>query len=441
MLTARPCYHSQPLSLPAPAGESLQPANLTAAKGCLEDANAGKNRCGPASGNFEGATCTGSSGLGPCCSGAGWCGDGADFCGTAMQAGFSHSKGVCKENRESREELSRHKHKGCREDANAGNNKCGEKVGQTCSGSHGLGPCCSAAGWCGDGPDFCEAAGMQVEFSHGHQLCAEYRDLIQRENVDTQQASCLTLDEVAQVWMDAVMPINGGDAASMCVPAMAMAGGCAFKAAGCNDGTPKFHPTIECGTGKGIWQINYAYEPDAKKQAAAVYNIYTSNNPDYGCLSTWCAETDCSEPLQGIGQDDKTIERHRFCKGVWTAGAQNYVSRIEEMGGIEGITAACSKAAGGRGVVANGRRGSSHAGEEEINTYLKQQLGTIFQESIAIGMSSKLVEAMATKGYDTLKAASEALGKDVDKVREICEIARVDLEPDLLKEWLDAASK
>ena len=46
-----------------------------------------------------------------------------------------------------------------------------------------------------------------------------------------------------------------------------MAGGCSFKAPGCNDGTPKFHPTVECGTGKGIWQINYAYEPDAKAQA------------------------------------------------------------------------------------------------------------------------------------------------------------------------------
>ena len=56
-------------------------------------------------------------------------------------------------------------------------------------------------------------------------------------------------------------------------------------------------------------------------------------------------------------------------------------------------------------------------------------------------MSSKLVEAMALKGYDTLKKASDGLGKDSDKAREICEIARVDLEADLLKEWLDAASK
>ena len=59
-----------PLGLPAPAGSSLVPgANLTlSAKGCLEDANAGKNKCGPPDGkNFKGATCTGSSGLGPCC--------------------------------------------------------------------------------------------------------------------------------------------------------------------------------------------------------------------------------------------------------------------------------------------------------------------------------------------------------------------------------------
>ena len=223
--------------------------------------------------------------------------------------------------------------------------------------------------------------------------------------------------------------------------ALAMAGGCAFKAAGCNDpNNPKFHATIECGTGKGIWQLRDDL-PDVKDQAQAVYNVYTSNNPDYGCLSTWCAQTDCSEPIAGIGQDKKTIERHRFCKGVWTAGSESYVARIEEMGGLEGITAACKKAANGRAIVGNGHKGSSHAGEEEINTYLKQQLGTIFQEAIAIEMSSKLVEAMALKGYDTLKKASDGLGKDSDKAREICEIARVDLEADLLKEWLDAASK
>ena len=437
-----------PLGLPAPAGSSLVPANLTlSAKGCLEDANAGKNRCGAADGkNFEGATCTGSSGLGPCCSGAGWCGEGDDFCGASMQAAFSHSKDLCKPHLENAAQLAKHRNNlpTCTQDANAGNNKCGpgrgKQPGQSCSGSHGLGPCCSASGWCGDGDEFCGTS-LQIDYSHGNNLCPEFRDLIQKNEVAAQQATCLSLEEVAQVWMDAVMPIHSGDAASMCVPAMAMAGGCAFKAAGCNDpNDPKFHATIECGTGKGIWQIRDEL-PDVKEQAQAVYNIYTSSNPDYGCLSDWCSQTDCSEPLAGIGQDKKTIERHRFCKGIWTAGSESYVSRIEEMGGIEGITAACKKAAGDRGIVGNGHKGSSHAGEEEINSYLKQQLGTIFQEAIAIEMSSKLVEAMALKGFDTLKKASDGLGKDSDKVREICEIARVDLEADLLKEWLDAASK
>lgn len=37
------------------------------------------------------------------------------------------------------------------------------------------------------------------------------------------------------------------------------------------------------------------------------------------------------------------------------------------------------------------------------------------------------------------QAAKSALGKNVDKVREICEIGRVDLEPELLKEWIAAA--
>ena len=456
----------QRLGLPAPEGAALKPLNISGAEivdtmnsgefqddgmhakapvvheedlgNCLEDANAGKNKCG----KEAGATCTGSHGLGECCSFQGWCGSGPDFCGAGYQVDYSHGKNVCKEKKLTTAELNKNYNGPCLTDANSGKNMCGAKAGAACSGSHGLGPCCSASGWCGDGPDFC-GAGMQQDYSHGAHLCPEFRDLVQRERVASQQATCLTLEEVAQVWMDAVMPIDRGDAAAMCVPALAMAGGCSFKAPGCNDGTPKFHPTVECGTGKGIWQINYAYEPDAKAQAQAVYNIYTSNNPDYGCLSDWCAKTDCNEPLDGIGQDDKVIQRHRFCKGIWQQASQQYVARIEEMGGVDALTAACSKAGQKHGgvVVGNGKKGSGNAGEEEINNYLKEQLSTIFQESIAIGMSSKVVEAMAQKGISSLAQAKTALGKSADKVREVLEVARLenDLEPELLKEWIAAA--
>ena len=50
-----------------PAGEALLPLNQTE-MGCLQDANSGKNKCG----KETGATCTGSHGLGECCSGQGW---------------------------------------------------------------------------------------------------------------------------------------------------------------------------------------------------------------------------------------------------------------------------------------------------------------------------------------------------------------------------------
>ena len=190
-----------PLGLPAPAGSSLVPgANLTlSAKGCLEDANAGKNKCGPPDGkNFKGATCTGSSGLGPCCSAAGWCGTGDDFCGASMQAAYSHSKDLCKPHLETAEQLAKHRNNlpQCTQDANAGNNKCGpgrgKQPGQSCSGSHGLGPCCSASGWCGDGDEFCGTS-MQIDYSHGNNLCPEFRDLIQKNEVAARQATWLPL--------------------------------------------------------------------------------------------------------------------------------------------------------------------------------------------------------------------------------------------------------
>ena len=90
-------------------------------------------------------------------------------------------------------------------------------------------------------------------------------------------------------------------------------------------------------------------------------------------------------------------------------------------GGVDALTAACSKAGQKHGgvVVGNGKKGSGNAGEEEINNYLKEQLSTIFQESIAIGMSSKVVEAMAQKGISSLAQAKTALGKSADKVREV----------------------
>ena len=48
----------------------------------------------------------------------------------------------------------------CYEDANLGENQCGGEVMATCTGSNGLGPCCSVSGWCGSDVNFCGENGL-----------------------------------------------------------------------------------------------------------------------------------------------------------------------------------------------------------------------------------------------------------------------------------------
>jgi hypothetical protein len=285
----------------------------------------------------------------------------------------------------------------------------------------------------------------------------------------------LTMQDVAKVWVDAISPLSGEDAAAMCVPAVAIAAGSSYDVKGC---AQKFHPTVQSGEVKGLWQvssacrppparaldvdpccarvdtrvgaplrdqINEGYDPDPKKQAEAVYSIYTGNNPDYGCISAWCQQTDCSEGHFGIGQDEKIMENHRFCKGVWTADSQHYVVRVGELGGIEAIRAACSSAssAAGAGVVGNGKRVASSPEEAQLGEFLRQQIGSIYTQDATENMVSKLTEAMVSKGISSVRDAAQVIGKGpVSKAAEICGLARVELDGQLLKEWLsDDAAK
>jgi nucleoside diphosphate kinase len=225
------------------------------------------------------------------------------------------------------------------------------------------------------------------------------------------------------------------------VPAVAIAAGSSYDtpaSTGQRCGKT-FNPTAESEAGtKGLWQITHGYDPDPEKQAVAVYKIYTSNNPDYGCLSSWCKYADCGEAHSAIGQDDKVAEHHRFCRGVWTADPFWYAERVDEIGGMGAITAACSAAAQakGVGVVANGGRASSSDEEEQMTNFLKKQIGTIFMGETAETMASKLIEAMVLKGVKSLKEASKVIGHgDISKVQEICDMARVQLDPALLQEW------
>ena len=60
----------------------------------------------------------------------------------------------------------------CYEDASTKGNQCGEDHKATCTTSGGAGECCSAGGWCGSDATFC-GPDMQVEFSHGENLCED----------------------------------------------------------------------------------------------------------------------------------------------------------------------------------------------------------------------------------------------------------------------------
>ena len=75
-----------------------------------------------------------------------------------------------------------------------------------------------------------------------------------------------------------------------------------------------------------------------------MYDVYTSNHTDYGCLSKWCKSTDCGVAKPGIGQDDSpTFQRHRFCQSTWAASKTQF--GLAALGGQEAVRAACSAVA------------------------------------------------------------------------------------------------
>ena len=141
--------------------------------------------------------------------------------------------------------------------------------------------------------------------------------------------SCMTMDDVAKAWMGAVSKFSKEDAAAMCVPALVLAAGACYDVADGVGGSKcpgAYDTSIEAEgwdkTLRGLWQIGEGYDPDVRKQAEAVYNLYASDNSDYGCLSQWCLDSvdGCSTPVDGIGQDPETMEHHRFCTGVFSGG-------------------------------------------------------------------------------------------------------------------------
>jgi hypothetical protein len=194
---------------------------------------------------------------------------------------------------------------------------------------------------------------MQKEYSHSKNLCSSEESQGVRGKVDRTKCHCgdgclgLTMQDVADTWVSAIWPLNEDDAVKMCVPAVVIAAGSSFDMPGCEG---LFHPKIAAEepqetTPRGIWQIGKGFDPDPLVQARAVYNTYTSNNADRGCLAQWCKDSGCSEALQGIGQDDETIKRHRFCTGSWPQGTEKMLEHVGLLGGMKAVEKACSKSA------------------------------------------------------------------------------------------------
>ena len=335
---------------------------------CYSDANLGSNQCGPA----IGATCTGNGlgeATGKCCSATGYCGNGPEYCTDDMQKDYSHGHNVCAAAGTAAAGTAAAgaaadgaavKPAECLKDGNLVSSMCGPALQMTCTGSHGLGKCCSATGWCGNDPEFC-GEGMQEEYSNAKNLCKD--ELPEGvDSIDDVESMCMTMDQVAVAWVSAVAKLDKADAQRMCVPAVIVAAGSTYNTALCAD---KFDPTVEAPgymtTLKGLWQIaDEVYDEDPKTQAAAAYDVYTGNNATYGCNAKWCStvQIGCSEAITGIGQDDscppddpeKESSCHRFCKGVWSGAATQVPIKLAALGGMEVVEAACKQA--GKGIAA-----------------------------------------------------------------------------------------
>ena len=146
---------------------------------------------------------------------------------------------------------------------------------------------------------------------------------------------CLTMEEVAAAWMEAVSKINKASARAMCIPAVAIAAGSSYDTPSCARSFDSTAKGLDAA-GKpawGLWQISSEdYDPDPRKQAEAVYKRYTSDHKESGCLSSACRQTNCALAHVGIEQDETTVTHHVFCRGIWQADSSHYAERLTVIG-------------------------------------------------------------------------------------------------------------
>jgi hypothetical protein len=272
----------------------------------------------------------------------------------------------------------------------------------------------------------------------------------------SKEVQCLTMEEVAKVWTTAIAPISSTNAIAMCVPAVAVAAANSFDIPE-NKCPGLFHPTLKVEGGadltKGLWQISKGFDVDLQQQAVAVHNIYTGDDPNYGCLSSHCQATDCHLPVENIGQDESVISHHRFCRGTWTHSNDHFAHRLKAVGGFDAVKNACSTAAVKGGlretvkkmsvspVVAAKKTAKALSEEEHILEYLRTKLNEIIKDTTAEMYANSLRVAMNKQGITSMKTAAKTIGKNTRTAQDIINNANVQLEPQLLQEWFKDGDK
>ena len=265
----------------------------------------------------------------------------------------------------------------------------------------------------------------------------------------------IKMEEIADAWFEAINPLDAGDAAATCVPALVIAAGCSFNTASCPN---LFDPDVKSGISNGFWLIPPsaagAWDPTPKKQAEAVYKYFLSDAAPTGCASPGCKPTNCGEPHYNIGQFDGVMEHHRFCRGHWMADTPFYLEAADAAGGIDKMKEVCGAAKKKADQNRPGMQGNSpeakkaRAEQDKLAAFIRKQIGTIWVADVAETMSTMLTRAIENVGINTLKDAAEKIGKgDISKAEEVVKKAGLqnpgmsnDLEPALLKEWMEGAA-
>ena len=271
--------------------------------------------------------------------------------------------------------------------------------------------------------------------------------------------NCLSMPDVAKIWVTAIAPISSTNAIAMCVPAVAVAAGSSFDIP---DGKceGQFHPGLKKEGGeflhKGLWQITKGFDPDPAVQAVAVHNLYTGSDPKFGCLSSICQATDCHLPIEGIGQDESIVTHHRFCRGKWGEPGREgrFAESLKAVGGLKAVKEACAAAAAKHGlretvkkmsvspVVAAKKTAKDLSEEEHILEFLRSHLSEILKEETAEMYANSIRVAMSKQGITTMKSAENHIGKKMEKAQEIISMAGdINLSAELLQEWFNEEGK